>query len=167
MQIGLLRRWIAEGAEWKAHWSFIRPERPELPAVKNKRWVNNSIDHFILARLEKEKLKPSPEADKPTLIRRVTFDLTGLPPTPEEVDAFLADKKPGAYERVVDRLLASPRYGEHEARYWLDVGRSGATQGLPLDNERAFGPYRDWAGGALNRKEPFDQFTVEQLAGDL
>lgn len=166
-QIALLKRWIAEGAEWKPHWSFNKPERPELPAVKNKRWANNPIDQFILARLEKESLKPSPEADKATLIRRVTFDLTGLPPTPAEVDAFLADRKPGAYERVVERLLQSPRYGEHEARYWLDLARYGDTHGLHLDNERSMWPYRDWVVGAFNRNFPFDQFTIEQLAGDL
>ncbi len=166
-QIALLTRWIAEGAEWKAHWSFIKPEPPELPAVKNKSWPANPIDRFILARLEKEKLKPSREADRATLIRRVTFDLTGLPPTPAEVDAFLADNKPGAYERVVDRLLQSPRYGEHEARYWLDVARYGDTHGLHLDNERSMWPYRDWVVSAFNRNLPFDQFTVEQLAGDL
>ena len=166
-QIELLKRWIREGAEWELHWSFIKPEPPPLPAVKNKRWVNNPIDQFILARLDKEKLKPAPEADKATLIRRVTFDLTGLPPTPEEVDAFLADRKPGGYERLVDRLLQSPRYGEHEARYWLDVARYGDTHGLHLDNERSMWPYRDWVVAAFNRNLSFDQFTIEQLAGDL
>jgi len=166
-QIDLLRRWIGEGAEWKAHWSLIKPETPPLAAVKNSRWPRNPIDQFILARLEKEKLKPSPETDRATLIRRVTFDLTGLPPTPAEVDAFLADHKPGAYERLVDRLLASPRYGEHEARYWLDVARYGDTHGLHLDNERSLWPYRDWVVSAFNRNQPFDQFTIEQLAGDL
>ena len=166
-QIDLLRRWVAQGAEWKAHWSLIKPETPSLPVVKNKRWSNNPIDQFILARLEKEKLKPSPEADKATLIRRITFDLTGLPPTPGEVDVFLADRKPGAYERLVDRLLESPRYGEHEARYWLDAARYGDTHGLHLDNERSMWPYRDWVVSAFNRNQPFDQFTIEQLAGDL
>lgn len=167
-QIQTLKRWVAEGAEWQAHWSFIKPERPEPPVVKtNRRQVNNPIDQFILARLEKEHLTPAPEADKPTLIRRVTFDLTGLPPTPAEVDAFLADKKPGAYERLVERLLHSPRYGEHEARYWLDVARYGDTHGLHLDNERSLWPYRDWVVQAFNRNLPFDQFTIEQLAGDL
>lgn len=166
-QIELLRRWIAEGAEWKPHWSFIKPERSEPPQVRNQRSVNNPIDQFILARLEKERLRPAPEADKATLIRRVTFDLTGLPPTPAEVDAFLADRKPGAFERVVDRLLQSPRFGEHEARYWLDLARYGDTHGLHLDNERSMWPYRDWVVGAFNRNLPFDQFTIEQLAGDL
>ncbi len=166
-QIELLKRWIAQGAEWKAHWSFIKPERPPLPVVKNPRWPRNPIDAFILARLDREGLRPAKEADRATLIRRVTFDLTGLPPTPAEVDAFLADIRPEAYERLVDRLLESPRYGEHEARYWLDVARYGDTHGLHLDNERSLWPYRDWVVGALNRNQPFDEFTVEQLAGDL
>src|SRR5882762_5780962 len=166
-QISALTRWIAQGAEWQKHWSFIPPERPELPRIANKRWPQNPIDAFILARLERERLTPSPEADKATLIRRVTFDLTGLPPTPEEVDAFLADRGPDAYERLVDRLLASPRYGEHEARYWLDAARYGDTHGLHLDNERSLWPYRDWVVSAFNRNEPFDQFTIEQIAGDL
>src|SRR5436190_16012894 len=166
-QIDLLRRWIAQGAEWKPHWSFIKPERPPLPEVKNKRWPLTPIDQFVLARLEKERLSPSREADKATLIRRVTLDLTGLPPTPQEVEAFLADGSANAYERVVDRLLHSPRYGEHEARYWLDAVRYGDTHGLHLDNERSLWPYRDWVVAAFNRNEPFDQFTIEQLAGDL
>ncbi len=166
-QIEVLRRWVAEGAEWKPHWSFIKPERPAVPAVKNQAWARNPIDSFILARLDREKLRPSPEADKSTLIRRVTFDLTGLPPTPDEVDAYLADRSPEAYEHLVDRLLQSPRYGEHEARYWLDVARYGDTHGLHLDNERSMWPYRDWVVAAFNRNLPFDQFTTEQLAGDL
>ncbi|MCC6820772.1 MAG: PSD1 domain-containing protein [Verrucomicrobia subdivision 3 bacterium] len=166
-QINLLKQWIAQGADWKAHWSFIKPERPPVPAVKSQRWPRNPIDSFILARLDKERLRPAKEADKATLIRRVTFDLTGLPPTLAEVDAFLADAKPDAYERLVDRLLQSPRYGEHEARYWLDVARYGDTHGLHLDNERSMWPYRDWVVSAFNRNQPFDQFTTEQLAGDL
>ncbi len=167
MQIDLLKRWIEQGAEWKPHWSFIKPERTAPHAIKNSQSVRNPIDNFILARLEKEKLIPSAEAEKTTLIRRVTFDLTGLPPTPEEVDNFLADKKSDAYERLVDRLLQSPRFGEHEARYWLDAARYGDTHGLHLDNERSLWPYRDWVVGAFNRNERFDQFTIEQLAGDL
>ncbi len=163
----LLRRWVAEGAGWKAHWSFIKPERPALPAVKNKSWPRNPIDSFILARLDQEKLRPAKDADRYTLIRRVTFDLTGLPPTPAEVDAFIADRSLDAYERLVDRLLQSPRYGEHEARYWLDVARYGDTHGLHLDNERSMWPYRDWVVAAFNRNLPFDEFTIEQLAGDL
>ncbi|MBE0540782.1 MAG: PSD1 domain-containing protein [Verrucomicrobia bacterium] len=166
-QIDLLKRWIVQGAEWKSHWSFIKPELPSLPEVKDARWPRNPIDQFILSRLEKEGLETSTEADKITLIRRVTFDLTGLPPTPAEVDAFLADHRSDAYERVVDRLLQSPRYGEHQARYWLDAARYGDTHGLHLDNERSMWPYRDWVVEAFNRNLPFDQFTVEQLAGDL
>jgi len=166
-QIELLKRWIAQGAEWRGHWSFSKPQRAPLPATRNKQWPRNSIDHFILARLERENLRPSVEADKPTLVRRVTFDLTGLPPTPDEVDAFLADRRADAYERLVDRLLQSPRYGEHEARYWLDAVRYGDTHGLHLDNERSLWPYRDWVVNAFNRNLPFDQFTIEQIAGDL
>ena len=166
-QIELLKQWVARGAEWKAHWSFIPPERSPAPVVKNQRWPHNPIDDFILARLDQEGLRPAKEADKPTLIRRVTFDLTGLPPTPAEVDAFLDDSKPGAYERLVDRLLQSPRYGEHEARYWLDVARYGDTHGLHLDNERSLWPYRDWVVSAFNCNQRFDQFTIDQLAGDL
>ncbi len=166
-QIDVLRRWIVEGAEWKKHWSFIAPERPELPEVRNKRWPRNAIDQFLLARLEQSNLAPSPEVKKTTLIRRVTFDLTGLPPTPAEVETFVADQHPDAYERLVERLLASPRYGEHMGRYWLDAARYGDTHGLHLDNERSLWPYRDWVISAFNRNEPFDQFTVDQLAGDL
>ncbi len=163
----LLRQWIAQGANWQPHWSFIKPERPALPAIKNQRWPRNPIDAFILARLEQEKLHPGHEADKFTLIRRVTFDLTGLPPTPAEVDAFIADSDPAAYEHLVDRLLRSPRYGEHEAQYWLDAARYGDTHGLHLDNERSMWPYRDWVVNAFNRNLPFNEFAIEQLAGDL
>jgi hypothetical protein len=166
-QIELLKRWIDEGADWKGHWSFIPPVRPALPAVKTEAAVRNPIDQFILARLEQEGLAPSPAADKVTLIRRVTYDLTGLPPTPAEVDAFLADTSAEAYEKLVDRLLASPRYGEHMARYWLDAARYGDTHGLHLDNERSLWPYRNWVIDAFNENMPFDKFTVEQLAGDL
>ncbi len=166
-QIELLRRWIDEGANWKEHWSFIKPERSQLPAVKDQSWPRNGIDHFILARLEQVGLKPESRANKETLIRRVTFDLTGLPPTAEEIDAFLADNAPGAYERLVDRQLNSPYYGEHQARFWLDAARYGDTHGLHLDNERSIWPYRDWVVNAFNKNQPFDDFTVEQLAGDL
>lgn len=166
-QIERVRRWIAEGAFWQPHWSFVRPQRPPLPQVRDTAWPRNPIDHFILARLEAENLRPSPEADKTTLLRRVTFDLTGLPPTLAEIDAFLADASPDAYDKLVDRLLASPRYGEHRTRYWLDVARYGDTHGLHLDNERSMWLYRDWLIGAFNKNLPFDQFTIEQLAGDL
>ncbi len=166
-QIELLRRWVAEGAVWKPHWAYVPPQRPPLPAVKDAGWVRNPIDAFILARLEKEGLKPNPEADKVTLLRRVTLDLTGLPPTVEETDAFLKDPSPDAYEKAVDRLLKSPRYGEHRARYWLDAARYGDTHGLHLDNFREIWPYRDYVIKAFNTNKPFDQFVVEQLAGDL
>ena len=166
-QIALLKTWIDQGADWREHWSFVRPERPRLPDVGDSDWPRNAIDHFILARLNKEGLRPSPEADKTTLLRRLTQDLTGLPPTLAEIDAFLADESPDAYEKAVDRLLASPHYGEHMARYWLDAARYGDTHGLHLDNERVIWRYRDWVINAFNRNLPFDQFTVEQLAGDL
>ncbi|RMF95164.1 MAG: DUF1549 domain-containing protein, partial [Planctomycetota bacterium] len=166
-QIELIGRWIDEGAPWETHWAFVPPQRPALPEVQNEAWCRNPIDRFILARLESEGLKPSPEAEKTTLIRRVTYDLTGLPPTLEEVEAFLADDSPDAYEKVVDRLLASPHYGEHMARYWLDIARYGDTHGLHLDNYRSMWPYRDWVVKAFNENLPFDQFTVKQLAGDL
>lgn len=166
-QIALLGQWIREGAVYQKHWAFVAPVRPEPPVVKKADWPRNDIDRFILATLESKQLGPTPEAPKEMLLRRVTLDLTGLPPTPAEVDAFLANHEPGAYERVVDRLLNSPRYGEQMARYWLDVARYGDTHGLHLDNERSIWPYRDWVVGALNSNLPFDQFTIWQLAGDL
>lgn len=166
-QIELIRRWIDEGAEWKPHWAFVPVVRPEPPAVQHEHLVRNPIDCFVLARIQAEGLEPSPPADRVTLIRRLTLDLTGLPPTPEEVDAFLADASPDAFDRLVSRLLASARYGEHMARYWLDAARYGDTHGLHLDNERSLWPYRDWVIAAFNRNMPFDRFTIAQLAGDL
>ncbi len=166
-QIDSLKRWIQEGAQYKGHWAFQAPVTPELPVIKAKNWPKNEIDYFIAAKLEEKGLKPESEASKETLIRRVTFDLTGLPPTPAEVDAFLKDKRPEAYEAVVDRLLESPHYGEHQARFWLDAVRYGDTHGLHLDNERAMWPYRDWVVKAYNENMPYDQFTKWQLAGDL
>ncbi len=163
----LIRRWIEQGAPWEDHWAFVPPKRPPLPQVKNRQGVRNPIDLFIRARLEQEGLQPAPEASRETLIRRLSLDLTGLPPTLEEVDRFLADRRPGAYERLVDRLLASPHYGEHMARYWLDAARYGDTHGLHLDNYRSIWPYRDWVIRAFNANMPFDQFTIEQIAGDL
>ncbi len=167
--IALLRRWVAEGAEYQPHWAFIAPTPQTAPAVASSdaRFVRNDIDRFIVARLEKESLTPSPEAERRSLIRRVTLDLTGLLPTPEEVEAFLADAAPGAYERVVDRLLASPRFGEHRARYWLDYARYADTHGIHFDNYRAIWPYRDYVIRAFNANKPFDRFVREQLAGDL
>jgi hypothetical protein len=163
----LIRQWIAEGAEWKKHWSFEPVERPDLAAVTQDEWPRNGIDNFVLARLEKEGFKPSEEADRTTLIRRVTLDLTGLPPTPQEVDAFLSDTEPGAYERVVDRLLASPRYGEAMALPWLDAARYADTDGYQNDGPRDMWRWRDWVIDAYNQNKPFDEFTIEQLAGDL
>ncbi|MGI9429768.1 MAG: DUF1549 domain-containing protein, partial [Bythopirellula sp.] len=166
-QIQLIRRWVAQGASWKQHWAFLTPLRPEVPQVSDASWAENAIDRFILAQLERRGWQPSPAADKEILIRRVTFDLTGLPPTLEEVDAFLADDSPQAYERVVDRLLHSPHYGEHMARFWLDAARYGDTHGLHLDNYREMWPYRDWVVQSFNINMPYDQFVIEQLAGDL
>ena len=166
-QISELREWILQGAVYQKHWAFVAPVRPDPPAVKKTGWPRNDIDRFILATLEAKHLEPTVEANKETLLRRVTLDLTGLPPTPAEEDDFLADHEPGAYERVVDRLLASPRYGEQMARYWLDVARYGDTHGLHLDNERSIWPYRDWVVSAFNENLSYDKFTIWQLAGDL
>src|SRR6202012_2751951 len=159
---------IKEGAEYRPHWAFSKPVRPQLPTVaQNDGWARTPIDAFILARLKKEGLHPSPEADKETLIRRVTLDLTGLLPTPAEVRAFEKDTSPDAYEHVVDRLLASPRYGEDRARYWLDYCRYSDTYGLHFDNSRDIWPYRDYVIRSFNTNKPFDQFAMEQIAGDL
>jgi len=166
-QIDTFKRWIREGAKFEGHWAFVKPERPPLPDVKNTKWPRNEIDRFVLARLEKEGLKPSSEADKVTILRRVTLDLTGLPPTLAEVDAFLADKSANAYEKVVDRLLKSPRYGEHMAKYWLDAARYADSHGYHIDSERSMWKWRDWVVEAFNQNKPYDQFTIEQLAGDL
>jgi mono/diheme cytochrome c family protein len=163
----LIRRWIAQGAQYQPFWSFIPPKRPALPDVANKAWARNPIDRFILARLEREGLHPSPEADKRILIRRVTLDLTGLPPTPTEVEAFVADTSPDAYEKVVDRLLASPRYGERMAFRWMEAARYGDSNGYQTDGPRDMWRWRDWVISAFNGNMPWDQFTVEQLAGDL
>ncbi|MEZ5386290.1 MAG: DUF1549 domain-containing protein, partial [Prosthecobacter sp.] len=163
-EVALLKRWISEGAEYKKHWSFEAPVKAAPPKVKGP--VRNPIDAFIQARLEAEKLEPSPEASKETLIRRLTLDLTGLPPTLAEIDAFLSDTSPEAYEKVVSRLLKSERYGEHMGRYWLDAARYADTHGLHLDNERSMWPYRDWVVRAFNQNLPYDQFTIWQLAGD-
>jgi hypothetical protein len=166
-QKNLIKTWIAQGAVWQPHWSFIKPERPEPPKVANEKWVRSPIDRFVLAKLEEKGLTPAPEADKRTLARRLSLDLTGLPPAPEAVDAFLADASPDAYEKLVDKLMATPQYGEHRARYWLDAARYADTHGIHFDNFRDVWPYRDWVINALNKNEPFDKFTVDQLAGDL
>ncbi|MDQ2899461.1 MAG: DUF1553 domain-containing protein [Acidobacteriota bacterium] len=169
-QVDLVRQWIDQGAKWDMHWAYVAPKRPVVPHVEHDptgNWPRNPIDNFILARLESEKLQPSAAADKATLLRRVTFDLTGLPPTPAEVDAFLADKSPDAYEKRVDRLLASPRYGERMAMHWLDLARYADTHGYHIDSQRDMWHWRDWVIDAFNHNMPFDEFTVDQLAGDL
>ena len=166
-QIGALRQWIAQGAPYAAHWAYVKPSRPALPPVRHRTWVRNAIDTFILARLEREGLVPSPPADRRTLIRRVSLDLTGLPPTIEEVDGFLADKNPRAYEALVDRLLQKPGFGEHWARMWLDLARYADSAGYADDPARIIWAYRDWVIEAFNDNLPFDRFTIEQIAGDL
>jgi hypothetical protein len=163
----LVKRWIEQGAKWQGHWAFLAPKRPTLPEVRDRSWPLNPIDYFVLARLDQEGLKPSPEADRRTLLRRLSFDLTGLPPGPAEVDAFLADRSPKAYENAVERLLTSPHHGERLAQYWLDVVRYADTGGYHSDNHRDVAPYRDYVIRAFNTNKRFDQFTLEQLAGDL
>jgi hypothetical protein len=165
-EISLIHEWIDQGAKWQPFWSFIPPQRPALPAELNQ-WARNPIDNFVFAKLAHEGLSPSPEADKRTLIRRVSLDLTGIPPTPQEVDAYLSDTSPKAYEKVVDRLLASPRYGERMAFRWMEAARYGDTNGYQTDGPREMWRWRDWVIDAFNKNMPFDQFTVEQLAGDL
>ena len=171
-QIATLRAWINEGATWvegdaAKPWAFRGPARPAVPAVTSPKAVRNAIDAFIVSRLEHEQLRPAPEADRATLARRLHLDLTGLPPTWEEVERFVGDRSPDAYDRMVDRLLASPHYGEHMARWWLDLARYADSNGYQVDLTRSIWPYRDWVIQAFNRNEPFDQFTIEQLAGDL
>ena len=166
-QIDLIRRWIKQGAVWQQHWSFVPPQRPAPPQVSDSSWTRQGMDYFVLGRLEEQGLAPSPAAEKSRILRRVTLDLTGLPPSLEELDAFLSDKSPDAYERVVDRLLASPRYGERMAVVWLDLARYADTDGYQDDEPRIMWRWRDWLIDALNNNMPFDQFTIEQLAGDL
>jgi mono/diheme cytochrome c family protein len=166
-QIEALRLWIEEGASWNQHWSFQPVSNPEPPPVGDEAWIRNPIDRFVLARLEKEALTPAPEADRRTLARRVSLDLTGLPPSPELVESFVNDTSEGAYEKLVDALLASKHWGEHRARYWLDAARYGDTHGIHIDNYREMYFYRDWVIEAYNRNLPFDEFVVEQIAGDL
>lgn len=176
-QIAAIRQWIDQGAPWpdaasaeaklEKHWAFVAPVRPQLPAVKDKTWVRTPVDRFILAGIEKQKLTPSPTASKITLIRRLSLDLTGLPPSVEEIDKFSSDQSPDAYEKLVERLLASPHYGERWGRHWLDAARYADTNGFEKDRPRSIWLYRDWVINAFNADMPFDKFTVEQLAGDL
>lgn len=166
-QIELLRRWIAEGASWGDHWAFVQPQRPALPDVSSPQWCNTPIDRFVMARLDQGHLVPNSPTQRSDLLRRLTLDLTGVLPTLSEVDAFVSDTSANAYETVVDRLLNSPRFGEHRARYWMDYARYGDTQGLHVDNYQSRWPYRDYVINAFNDDMPYDQFTREQLAGDL
>jgi hypothetical protein len=163
----VFKQWISEGAEYRSHWAFAPPKQPPLPNVKDANWPINPIDYFVLARLEAEGLKTSPPADRYTLARRLYLDLIGLPPTPEEADAFVNDPRPDAFEKLVDTLLASPHYGERWARRWLDLARYADTNGYEKDRNRSVWPYRDWVIKALNDDMPFDRFTIEQIAGDL
>jgi hypothetical protein len=163
----LIKRWIDQGAEYKLHWAFVKPQRPTVPSGKDKAWVKNEIDAFILHKLEEAGLQPSPPADRVTMIRRLSLDLRGLPPNLQEVDEFLADKSADAYEKLVERMLASPRYGEKMAVLWLDLARFGDTSGYHMDSTRQMSLWRDWVINAFNQNLPFDQFTIEQLAGDL
>jgi hypothetical protein len=166
-QKAVLRQWIAQGAVYQPHWSLIPPVRPEVPQVKNAAWVRNPIDAFILARLEAQGLTPAPEADRYTLARRASLDITGLPPDPELVETFVNDPSEEAYEKYIDKLFKSPAWGEHRARYWLDYARYADTHGIHFDNYREMWSYRDWLIRAFNQNMPFDQFTIESLAGDL
>jgi len=166
-QVGKLKKWIQQGATYPKHWSFLPVSNPKLPAVKQKSWPRNAIDHFILTRLEAQKLTPSASADRYTLIRRLSLDLTGLPPSPSQVDQFINDKRPDAYERLVDRLLQSPHYGERWAKHWLDQARYADSNGYSIDSPRSMWPWRNWVISAINSDMPFDQFTIEQIAGDL
>lgn len=166
-EVALLRQWIDEGAPYESHWAFDPPTRPQVPTFGGDEWTINPIDHFILHRLQEEKLAPSPEADRYTLVRRVYLDLIGLPPTPEQADVFVKNNDPRAYETLVDKLLKSEHYGERWARQWLDLARYSDTNGYEKDRPRSIWPYRDWVVKALNEDMPFDQFSIEQLAGDM
>jgi hypothetical protein len=172
-KIELIANWIDRGAPWPderkspTHWAYVAPVRPEIPKVRNHSWPRNPVDAFVLAKLESQRLTPSPEASRETLIRRVTLDLIGLPPAPEEIDRFVSDRSPDAYEQLVDRLLASPHYGERQARPWLDLARYADTNGYEADRRRSIWKYRDWVIQAFNRDLPYDRFTIEQIAGDM
>ena len=166
-QKDLLKKWVASGAEYQPHWAFLEAKKVEPPAAKDPRWSTNPIDRFLIAKMEEKGLKPSPEADRRTLARRLSLDLTGLPPAPPDVETFVNDQAPNAYETYVDKLLASPGFGEHRGRYWLDAARYADTHGIHFDNYREMWSYRNWVIDAFNANMPFDRFTVEQMAGDL
>lgn len=166
-EIDTLRRWVAEGASWEEHWAFVPPAKPEIPATEIINWTRNELDFFVLAQLESKGMSPNFEAERSAWLRRVTLDLTGLPPTPSELTAFLADEGPDAFPRVVDRLLASPRYGERMAWEWLDTARYADTDGFQADPTREMWPWRDWFVDQLNANRPFDELSIEMLAGDL
>ena len=166
-EVKLIRAWIKQGAKFGKHWAYEKPRRAPLPVVRNRSWPSNAIDHFVAAQHERRKMHATPAAGRRTLIRRLSLDLTGLPPTPKQVAAFLEDKSPKAYEKVIDRLLASPAFGERMAVYWLDLVRFADTNGYLLDGARSVSPYRDYVIGSFNENKPFDQFTIEQIAGDL
>ncbi|MGI9517331.1 MAG: DUF1549 domain-containing protein, partial [Pirellulaceae bacterium] len=166
-QINTIRRWIEQGAHWGEHWSLVPPVKPDLPDVEQSAWPHNDIDRFVLHQQQPRGLSPSPEADRRTLARRAALDLTGLPPTPGQVQAFVDDTSDNAWDSYIDMLMSTPQYGEHMTRYWLDAVRYGDTHGLHLDNYREHWPYRDWIINAFNTNQPFDQFASEQLAGDL
>ena len=166
-QVETLKSWINAGAVWGQHWAWEKPVRPMIPKTVHSEWVKNPVDTFVLSRLESKSLQPQPEATRTELLRRVSLDLTGLPPSESEVSAFLNDNTPNAYEKFVDRLLASPRFGERMAWDWLDAGRYADTNGYQGDGERTMWPWRDWVVQAFNNDMPFDQFTVNQIAGDL
>ncbi|MCA9059617.1 MAG: DUF1549 domain-containing protein, partial [Planctomycetaceae bacterium] len=162
----LLKRWIEQGAEWQLHWAFVAPQKAALPSVKLPNWCRNEIDHFVLSRMETAGLSPAAPTDRARLLRRATFDLTGLPPTITELDSFLADDSPQAFEKVVDRLLAAPQFGERMAADWMDVSRYSDTYGYQVDRDRFVWPWRDWVIDAFNSDKPYDRFVIEQLAGD-
>ncbi|MCA8985971.1 MAG: DUF1549 domain-containing protein, partial [Planctomycetaceae bacterium] len=166
-EIDRLKAWIADGARYEQHWAFSPPTRPAVPKVNVPEWNVSPIDRFVLNRLVDQGQQPSPKADKAALIRRVSLDLIGLPPTVEETDQFLNDDSPKAYQKVVDRLLASPHYGERWARRWLDLARYADTNGYEKDRPRSIWPYRDWVINAFNADMPFDEFSIAQLAGDM
>src|SRR5262249_39989764 len=167
-EIDLFKRWIEQGAEWKGHWAYIGPERPVVPeAADGMGFIKNPIDNFLLRRLREKELSPSPQADRATLIRRLYFDLVGLPPTPKEVEAFVSDAREAAYEELVDRLLASPHFGERMAMYWLDLVRYADPNGYHGDNHENPDMYREWVIKAFKDNIPFDRFTIKKLAGDL